>query len=215
MVEWQSWPGTLCSAQARAAERARRAALSRTLGRTSVRWCAIRGRSADYVPRVVQICTTDVDPISGLQGHMRNNAEGLAADGRDALARERRRGAWREERAQQLAQDVMLMEPRSLLEACARVATTDSDMRARVKRELAVHFDESQTSSGSGTAFTHCAGHLSRPDIVDNLNWARVMIWAVGRQDVPEIRIMLPESNLDKQLEDITEESVSGDIAAP
>ena len=51
LVTWQPWSDLVRRAHARAAERARRVALSRTLGRTSVRWCAIRGRMEGYYPR--------------------------------------------------------------------------------------------------------------------------------------------------------------------
>ena len=57
MAEWRSGPEVLRRSMQQAAERARVAALSRTLQRTSVRWCAVRGDAEWYQPRHVAVRT--------------------------------------------------------------------------------------------------------------------------------------------------------------
>ena len=96
---------------ARAAARSRSAALSRTLGRASVRWCAVRGKAEGYHPwpAAIRQGQEDDDPVLQLRGHMQNTAEGQAADERDDRARVARAARLTEARGLLLAQDVLAM----------------------------------------------------------------------------------------------------------
>ena len=220
IVQWRSGPEALRRSMQQAAERARVAALSRTLQRTSVRWCAVRGKSEWYQPWHIAVRTdTAWQPADHLRGHMTNTDEGQLADDRDSRAKAKRTACRREECSLALAQSALSVGPRSLQEALTHVCTGDAELRRMATQELSVCFEGGGNARSGGSAasssheeWTQAAGTtrgIAAGDVHSCLTWQRVLWWATGAHSVPDVDITLPESDLAMELEDILDEGSS------
>ena len=171
-------------------------------------------------PAAIRQGQEDDDPVLHLQCHRLNTAEGQAADERDDRARAARAVRLAEARGLLLAQDVLAMSPQSLEEAWSRLRPAPEPDLAVARGELAAAFgyhrqqplgEETQRDTVATEASSSSSGGTGgRAQLDTTLNWARVVRWAIGPQQVPDAcSTTLPLSVLEWELEDAIDDSSS------